>query len=115
MSVDDKQEIERLRKKCKELGQEILCKNEFLHQKNLELDALGYVWCDGGCEGGTFRYHDDMELTENQVEIVERNTIRLRQWFENRRCRRAQEEKKPMEKCEGCGALTLCFKERSDG
>ena len=26
------------------------------HRRNVELDALHYVWCDGGCEGGTHRY-----------------------------------------------------------
>lgn len=83
-------ELERLRKKCEELGQEILRKNESLHEKNLKLDVLGCVWCDGGCEGGTFRYHDDMELTEHQVNIVERNTARLRRWFENRKLRKEQ-------------------------
>lgn len=62
-------------------------KDDVLHRKNLELDALHYVWCDGGCPGGTHRYTDD-EITEEMVQLAERNTKRLRSWFNNKECKR---------------------------
>ena len=46
------------------------------------LDALWWVWCDGGCESGVARY-SDAELTEEIVQIAERNTKRLRRKWEN--------------------------------
>lgn len=51
-------------------------------ERNLELDALHYVWCDGGCKGGVHRWSDG-EVTEELVQLAERNTARLRSWFEN--------------------------------
>lgn len=49
---------------------------------NLELDTLHYVWCDGGCSGGTHQY-DDEKVSEDIVLAAERNTRRLRAWYEN--------------------------------
>ena len=56
--------------------------NDVLHRKNLELDALHFVWCDGGCPSGVHRF-DHGELTEEIVVEAERNTKRLRAWWLN--------------------------------
>lgn len=53
-----------------------------LAKKNRELDALHYVWCSGGCEGGVHR-HFDKELTAKTVASAVRNTDRLVQWYIN--------------------------------
>lgn len=59
-------------------------------ERNLELDALHYVWCDGGCDGGVHRWTED-KITEELVLAAERNTWRLRRWYENNRRRRVAE------------------------
>ena len=69
---------------------EVSIKDDQLYRRNRELDALGMVWCNGGCEGGVFRYSMDT-LTKEQVEMVERNTARLRTWFEAKKFRDKQE------------------------
>jgi hypothetical protein len=51
-----------------------------LRRKNLELDALHFVWCDGGCADGVHRW-DHGVLTEAIVAEAERNTARLRRWW----------------------------------
>lgn len=59
--------------------------------RNRELDALHYVWCSGGCGGGTHRYEGKPEdVTEEVVQLAERNTGRLRAWFENRKAKKAR-------------------------
>lgn len=73
------------------LKRQITHKDEVLREKNLTLDAIGYVWCSGGCKGGVFRF-TDVQLTEAQVQMVELNTTRLRQWFES-----AENRKLPLE------------------
>ena len=65
-----------------ELKRQIAIKDAILHSKNLELDALHYVWCSGGCEDGVHRWMDE-KLTEEIVKLAELNTKRLRQWYEN--------------------------------
>ena len=52
-----------------------------LHEKNLKLDALHYVWCSGGCNGGVHRWSENT-ITEEIVLEAERNTKRLREWYE---------------------------------
>ena len=71
-----KQEIEKL-------GKIILDLNEKLHQKNIELDSLYWVWCSGGCGGGVHRYKHSETLTEEIVKRAEWNTKRLRTWWTN--------------------------------
>lgn len=53
-----------------------------LERKNREMDALHFVWCDGGCAGGTHRYTPDA-LTKEVVEEAVRNTTRLVRWWNN--------------------------------
>jgi hypothetical protein len=52
-----------------------------LERKNQMLDALHYVWCDGGCPSGVHRW-DDALITEDLVRSAERNARRLRRWYE---------------------------------
>lgn len=40
----------------KALAAQVTALNNALNEKNKELDALHYVWCDGGCESGAHRY-----------------------------------------------------------
>jgi hypothetical protein len=56
------------------------------HKRNVQLDALHFVWCDGGCIGGTHRFTEGT-ITEEIVAAAERNTKRLRSWFQNRKLR----------------------------
>jgi len=51
-----------------------------LARKNRELDAMHYVWCDGGCTGGVHRWSDAL-VTRELVESAERNAKRLRRWY----------------------------------
>lgn len=64
------------------LKAEITKLNACLRDKNIALDAMAWVWCDGGCDGGAGRY-TDLEITEDMVVAAERNTKRLRRWFNN--------------------------------
>ena len=73
------EEMDRLAEKVQRLKEEVKSKDDVLGRKNLELDALGHVWCSGGCERGVFQYDEDCGLSALQVSMVEQNTIRLRQ------------------------------------
>ena len=65
------------------LRREIDHMRQVLERKNRQLDALHLVWCDGGCPGGVHRYQDeDVLVTEELVAAAERNTERLRHWYE---------------------------------
>jgi len=57
--------------------------NTVLREKNLALDAMHWVWCDGGCRGGVHRFNGYEKLTDEIVETAERNTKRMRAWLEN--------------------------------
>lgn len=61
-----------------------------LEEKNKMLDALHYVWCDGGYVGGVHRYKEmsNIPLTEETVRKAESNTYRLRMWFVNNKFRK---------------------------
>lgn len=73
---------DRLIERVKRQADQIRSKDEALHQKNLLLDALHMVWCDGACYNGVHRY-EDRPVTEELVVLAERNTARLRRWFES--------------------------------
>lgn len=76
------EECELLRKQVNALRREVGIKDGCLQVKNRELDAMHYVWCNGGCEGGVHRWQEK-PLTEEIVLEAERNTKRLRQWWES--------------------------------
>lgn len=60
--------------------------NECLREKNVALDALHYVWCDGGCRDGVHRWTEG-EITEEIVLAAERNARRLRTWLTSKNYR----------------------------
>ena len=53
-----------------------------LERKKKKLEARLGGGGDGGCDGGVHRY-TPKELTLEMVETAERNTKRLRSWYEN--------------------------------
>lgn len=57
------------------------------HARNLQLDALHFVWCDGGCKFGVHRF-DEKSLTLETVQAAMRNTARLVRYFKNYHYRR---------------------------
>ena len=81
-----KNRIVELEAENRELRRQITIKDASLERKNRELDALHFVWCSGGCEGGVHRWQD-VPLTEDIVVEAERNTRRLREWWESSRAR----------------------------
>ena len=82
--------IYELEKQAQIYKAEITDLNRALREKNLALDALHWVWCSGGCERGAHRFHDE-PLTEEIVALAERNTRRLREYFQNRQSRIAND------------------------
>lgn len=78
---------ERLAVDNQELRRQLRFANERNHERNLQLDALHFVWCDGGCSRGVHRWTDE-EVTEELVAEAERNTARLRRWLNSRNFRR---------------------------
>lgn len=95
--VADDERIARLRAENIRLVEQVRkLKKEFTEarknneERNRELDALHYIWCNGGCHGGAHRYCGSPDdITEEIVAAAERNTTRLRQWFINRQHRKA--------------------------
>lgn len=76
-------------KKVRNQERELRKLKDSLGRKNLELDALHYVWCDGGCSGGVHRYKEmeDKPLTKEIVDYARYNTERLRIYYSNKRLR----------------------------
>ena len=74
---------EELLQKIENQKRQLSNQDHALRAKNLALDALHYVWCDGGCIGGVHRYGEHPPLTEEIVAAAERNTKRLRSWLRN--------------------------------
>lgn len=72
---DETEQVRHLRRQVTHL-------REVLERKNRQLDALHFVWCSGGCDGGTHRYGDG-RITKELVEEAVRNTYRLIAWFGN--------------------------------
>lgn len=76
-------ELAALRVKVKQQAVEITHLSRVLERKNRQLDALHLVWCDGACSGGVHRWQDsDVLVTEELVKLAERNTKRLRTWYD---------------------------------
>ncbi len=85
--LEDKDRVRLLERKLKRVKEELTYLECKLHIKNKELDAMHYVWCDGGCETGTHRWVKEL-ITEDIVKRAERNTRRLRSWYGNNKYRR---------------------------
>lgn len=71
--------IRQLEHKLHNQKHELNCIQNSLRDKNLALDAMHYVWCDGGCTSGTHRW-TPQNITKEIVLEAERNTRRLRSW-----------------------------------
>ena len=54
--------------------------NEALRRKNLELDAMHFVWCDGGCKTGVHRWTDNT-VSQEVVDEAKRQVKRLDSWW----------------------------------
>lgn len=83
-----RQQLAETQQKNKKLRHEITVAQSNNRARNIELDALHYVWCDGGCLGGAHRFHDE-ELTGDIVAAAVSNTQRLITWYLNHEYRRA--------------------------
>jgi hypothetical protein len=75
------EQITALRQKLYNQAREITSLQEGNERRNRELDALHYVWCSGGCPGGVHRWTGE-KITKELVEAAERNTRRLRSWYD---------------------------------
>lgn len=78
-------EVRRLRApsaEAKELRRQIRIMQVAAERKNKELDAMHYVWCDGGCNGGTHRYAEGA-ITDELIARAERNIARMKKWLIN--------------------------------
>lgn len=77
------EEISALRERLRRQGSAMRQMQEAAQRKNRELDALHLVWCDGGCPSGVHRFQGgEVLVTEELVKTAERNTGRLRCWYE---------------------------------
>ena len=75
-------DLERAQQTIRKLRRELQFAYANNHKRNLELDALHYVWCDGGCESGVHRWEGG-PLTAEVVELAVQNTERLVRWRNN--------------------------------
>lgn len=89
--------IQQLEGKLRTLKRQVGWLQQALRERNVSLDAMHYVWCDGGCKGGTHRFTPG-PITEEVVAEAERNTKRLRHWFVNHKHRVARGDYGPVEK-----------------
>lgn len=76
-------ERDALQTKLASVRREVGIKDRALHTRSLALDAMAWVWCDGGCKGGVFRFCG-RELTPAMLAMIERNTERLKRWARSR-------------------------------
>lgn len=75
-----------------ELRRQLSIQRDNNHARNLDLDALHYVWCNGGCDKGVHRWSSD-EVTREIVDVAIRNVGRLVEWFNNHNFRKLDEFK----------------------
>lgn len=72
-----------LRQQVDNLRHQLTIAREAAERRNRDLDALHLVWCDGGCPSGVHRRQgQEVLVTEELVAAAERNTKRLRAWYE---------------------------------
>lgn len=70
-------EVARLRDEVETLKSQLTAQRRMNEQRNRELDALGYVWCDGGCAGGVLRYHRDEQSAKRDLDRYEENAEKI--------------------------------------
>jgi hypothetical protein len=63
-------------------GKTIAELQERIRQLNMQVDALGRVWCSGGCTGG-MRRHQGEPPTAAEVVFLVRNALRAVEWYVN--------------------------------
>lgn len=80
---DDTKEVERLRDEVTKLRQSLDFQRQNNESRNRQLDALHFVWCNGGCQLGVHRYGEHPPLTDEIVTEAIRNTNRLISWHNN--------------------------------
>jgi hypothetical protein len=69
----------------KKLKEELTEACERNHERNVQLDALHFVWCDGGCLSGAHRFdHAPEKVTAEVVKEARKNTDRLERWWASR-------------------------------
>jgi hypothetical protein len=95
-TIEDLQaRIARLEDKITNQRWQIRNHQDALRDRNRQLDAWHWVWCDGGCPGGVHRYKDEdgiyrqVPLTEEIVREAELGAKRLRRWWANYQYRSA--------------------------
>lgn len=86
-------ELNRLRSEAETLRREIAIQNASLHEKNVKLDALHFVWCSGTCKG--MHRWCDAELTTDMVAHVQAYAIRLLQKWPSVVAHGAPDEDRP--------------------
>lgn len=90
-----KSTIRDLSTRIRNLKREVTYAKARNEERNRLLDALGMVWCNGGCPGGMKRYGDlgfgpSGEVTAEHVGALLLNAGRALTWFINRDYRRAR-------------------------
>lgn len=75
-----------VRAREQELRQQLTRAQRNNHARNVALDALHFVWCDGGCDTGVHRFDGagPDAVTREVVEAAIRNTERLIAWYQTR-------------------------------
>lgn len=71
-----KREVEMLHNQNIELRRQLKNDQAAAHKKNLDLDAMHYVWCTGSCQG-VHRYCESEDITPEQLTNVMNNTYRI--------------------------------------
>jgi hypothetical protein len=74
-------EIDDLRAEVENLRRQLTYQRDNNERRNRQLDALGIVWCDGGCPGGMHRYTPDREVTAQMVADLMVNARRAEAWY----------------------------------
>ncbi len=80
---------EALRSKAERCQREVERLCQLNHQRNLELDALHYIWCAGGCEGGIHRFEAEEKrpLSRELLEAALDQVGRMIAYYLNARSR----------------------------
>jgi hypothetical protein len=91
-----KRTIRDLSNKIRNLKTTITYAKDRNEERNRQLDALGMVWCDGGCQNGMARYGDlcfapsgEGKVTAEHIAALIHNAGRAWSWYVNREYKRA--------------------------
>lgn len=85
-------ELEQAKAKISKQRHALRWANDANRQRNIELDALRYVWCSGGCPTGVARW--STPVTQEHVDAAVRNTERLVAWWKNYQYRQRRQQQK---------------------